>query len=249
MAKDKDKDKKSPWEKPQSVVKRYEKDLRKVAREVGRIIEGFRIEAPGDLVKLQDILKKYAEVLEPWAKRKAQEIIAHADRQDRRAWAAETKEASVALREEIKSAPVGQAARDWVSLQVTLITSLPIDAGNRVHDLVWEAMADSGRAKEIAKEIARSGEVTESRAMLIARTEVGRASTALTMARAQHIGAETYKWVTAGDSRVRPMHRKLNGRHFSWDNPPECDPGIHAHPGAVFNCRCYAAPDVPETIT
>jgi hypothetical protein len=57
-----------------------------------------------------------------------------------------------------------------------------------------------------------------------------------------------YTWRTAGDDRVRGTHAALNGRIFSWANPPE-----HGHPGSEANCRCwsepyYGDPAVPDAL-
>src|SRR6185437_3394485 len=149
----------------------------------------------------------------------------------------EAEDAAVHLREELQKAPIGQIMRRWMNEQVTLIKSLPLEAGKRVHNLATEALIDSTRASEIAKEIARSGEVSESRAMTIARTEVGRANVMLTKARAEYIGSEGYVWRTAHDGQVRPSHRKMDGKVVQWGNPPTLD-GLTGHAGALPNCRC-----------
>ncbi|MFX5937705.1 phage head morphogenesis protein, partial [Acinetobacter baumannii] len=79
--------------------------------------------------------------------------------------------------------------QELLAEQVDLITSIPREAGQRVHELTLKGLEDSTRASEIAKEIMRSGEVAKSRAMLIARTEVSRTATSLTQARAQFVGS------------------------------------------------------------
>lgn len=240
--------KKNPWEKNSATRREYERQLRKIGREVGRIIDGHRIKTPEDAKRAQESLQKYADLLAPWARNTAIDMIAHADMQDRRAWRQASKEIGVNLRREIESAPTGSAMMNLLDLQVTLIKSLPTDAGHRVHALAVEAMINGERSGEIAKEIARSGEVTESRATMIARTETSRASTVLTQVRAESVGATEFIWRTARDGAVRPMHRKLEGKTFNWNDPPECDPGYHALPGAIFNCRCWPEVILPRKI-
>jgi len=73
----------------------------------------------------------------------------------------------------------------------------------------------SAFAKEIAAEIMETGEVTKSRVTLIARTEVGRTTTMLTQVRSEGVGATHYQWLSARDSDVRPLHKKLPGSRFS----------------------------------
>lgn len=57
-------------------------------------------------------------------------------------------------------------------------------------------------------------------------------------------GVQRYKWSTAHDERVRHSHKVLNGRIFSYDDPPITDPttGARNNPGEDFNCRCVDIP-------
>lgn len=224
----------------------YSGRLRKIARHVGDIVRDF---VPNDFEQLrllQETLVRYSQIIQPWANAVAGRMVAEVDQQDLASWRRLSKVMGRHLAQEIAGAPTGRAMRLLLDDQVKLITSLPVEAGRRVHDLTIQGLQDATRASEIAKEIMRTGEVTASRAMLIARTETSRTSTVLTQTRAQHAGSEYFIWRTSEDSDVRPMHRALNGRTFRWSDPPECDPGIHALPGAVFNCRCYCEPLFPD---
>jgi SPP1 gp7 family putative phage head morphogenesis protein len=220
----------------------YSAQLRKIARHVGDIVSGA---PPGDLAAaafLTDRLAKYARLIEPWANAVAQRMIGDVARLDRNSWRSRSVEMGRLLHKEIETAPTGEAMQAILAEQVSLITSLPTEAAQRVHALTIEGITNATRASEIAAEIMRTGEVTKGRAMLIARTEVGRTATTLTMVRAQHIGSTHFEWLTAGDSDVRPSHRALNRKTFLWSDPPECDPGHHALPGCIWNCRCVALP-------
>jgi SPP1 gp7 family putative phage head morphogenesis protein len=151
------------------------------------------------------------------------------------------KDLSRGLREEIRNAPTGAVMRQLLASQVDLIQSLPREAAQRVHQLTLAGIEDSTRASEIAKEILRSGEVTASRATLIARTEVARTSTTLTQARAESVGSPGYIWTTSHDGSVRSDHKELDGKFFAWSDPPVADKrsGARAHAGAIYNCRCW----------
>jgi SPP1 gp7 family putative phage head morphogenesis protein len=151
---------------------------------------------------------------------------------------------SLALRQEVENAPTGHTMKTLLAEQVHLIRSIPTEAAQRVHRLVIEGHG-STRAGDIAKEIMRSGNVTKSRAELIALTETSRAASTLTQARAQHIGSEGYIWRTSKDSHVRDSHRKMEGRFVRWDSPPTLD-GLTGHAGCLPRCRCYPEPVIPE---
>ncbi len=152
------------------------------------------------------------------------------------------------LRADILHAPVGQQMRELMGLQVGLIQSLPTEAAQRVHDLTMKGLEDSRRAKEVAADIMRTSEVTQSRAVLIARTETARTASVLTQARAQSAGSTHYIWRTADDGDVRPGHRAREGQVCEWANPPavrEAGRVMHFHPGTIWNCRCWPEPIIP----
>lgn len=238
---------KSDFQKAKSTEAEYNRALRGLAAEVGKIIKAFGDITPEKLPRLSETLRKYAEVVTPWAESKAELMVAQADRQDRRAWYNASQNMSLAMREQIRSTPVGETMRGLMKENVVLIKSLPIKAAERVHKLVIENVSIQGRSAEIAKEIARSGEVTKSRATLIARTEVARASSILTESRATHVGSEGYIWRTVHDSDVRHSHAKLDGKFVRWDDPPTTD-GLTYHAGQGPNCRCFAEPVIPQEL-
>jgi SPP1 gp7 family putative phage head morphogenesis protein len=234
------------WERAKAAENQYAIQLRKVARQVGAIIRGF---APDGVVEnlseLNETLNRYARILQPWARSVAAKMLTEVSRNNERAWASLSKEMSRELQMEIRSAPTGETLRQLQAEQIHYITSLPLEASQRVHELTMRGLSDATRAPEIQKEIMRSGHVTESRATLIARTEVGRASTNLTQARALHVDSPGYIWRTSHDADVRPSHRKMEGKFVAWDEPPTLD-NLTGHAGALPNCRCRPEPVIPD---
>lgn len=225
----------------------YLRALRQLTRQVDHIVKGM---APNGFVKdsqeLQRVLRQYAQTIEPWARKVAEKMLARISQKDERAWLQLSRAMGKSLREELQSAPVGQMLRKFLDEQVHLITSLPIEAAQRVHMLTWQGITEGTRAKEIAVEILKTGKVTESRAKLIARTEVARVASALTLTRAQHVGVTHYVWRTSGDTDVRQTHKAMNGKVIPIDQPPEVDPGKHYHAGQFPNCRCWCDPVFPD---
>jgi len=239
----------------------YGAKLRQVASHVARIIEAFTPSDPqtpfsaAAIARIREALAHYSTAITPWARATAGRMIAEVNRRDRTAWEKYTQGMSAALRFELRTAPTGEVMRGLLEEQVGLITSLPIDAAQRVHERSVEALMTSARYPERTAEIEaalaemhpRQTEAwLKTRATLIARTETARTASVLMQARAQHVGAESYQWKTAGDWKVRPSHRKLEGSVQRWDAPPLSDPpDHHSHPGQIFNCRCIALPILP----
>lgn len=230
--------------------KKYASQLVAVARQVGVIVKGLAPQGiVRDLPQLTHALDRYAELLRPWAVSVAGSMVAEVAQRDERAWAELSRETGRSLRFEVRSAPTGEAMRQILAENVDFITSLPREAAQRVHKLTIEGMSAGTRAEETAKEILKSGHVTASRAKLIARTETTRTVTAMVEARSVHVGSEGYIWRTSEDSDVRDLHRRLNGKFFKWSEPPVAgESGERAHAGAIYNCRCYPEPVVPDRV-
>jgi SPP1 gp7 family putative phage head morphogenesis protein len=225
----------------------YSRKLRSVARQVGHIVQGF---APNGIVKNQDALltalRKYAEMITPWAKAVGSKMLDDIARRDESMWAEMSQQVGRNLKAEIEYTPTGKLMAEALNEQVRLITSLPLEAAERVHNLVMIGLTDSGRAKQIAADIMETGKVTQGRANLIARTEVARTATELTKARATQAGVTHYIWKTAGDADVRSSHKHMNNKVVAFNSPPEVEPGKFYHAGSFPNCRCYPEVIIPE---
>lgn len=222
---------------------RYARALRNVARFSGQLVmqyvEGALLR---DVPGLQRAVREYALSLVPWARRRAEEMVGAVDTSNARYWRAQSK----SLRLELSESAVGAAARERVREQVALITSLPLQAAERAQALAQEAVTDGTRAAQVAEMLANTTGVTESRAVLIARTEVAKANAAINQARATSIGSDSYIWRTAGDDDVRESHQEVDGLQFRWDAPPDHSDGSGSYnPGNFPNCRCYAEPILP----
>jgi SPP1 gp7 family putative phage head morphogenesis protein len=216
---------------------RYAQQLRAVGRTVGRLINAFDIGDQSVIPEMLEMLARYAETLQPWARATARRLIAEISRRDAVAWFKSSRDIGVGLRELIEQAPIGFVAQQLVNDQVDLITSLPIEAGRRVQKHTMEFVTSGRRYDELVELVKASGEVTTSRATLIARTETAKAQSAIMQARAQFVGADQYIWRTVRDSRVRAEHRRLEGTVHRWNDPPVAEAnGERHHPGEFPNC-------------
>lgn len=194
-----------------------------------------------------DRLERYADLIEPWAEAVSNRLISTLEIADDAMWRERSWQISAGLRD-LMAGSQGMVTRSIIQEQVKLFKSLPLEAADRVYDIhnqAIEAVVTGRRSSELKKEIMRIGEVTESRARTIARTEVGRASTAITRARSTAIGSRGYIWRTADDSDVRHSHKQMEGQYVDWASPPTLD-GMTGHAGQFPNCRCYCEVVVPE---
>jgi SPP1 gp7 family putative phage head morphogenesis protein len=229
--------------KPKTRVEReLARQLMKIAERSGGILSQYIRRLPDGSVEITDIaalsaaLVRYAKQLEPWAIETATKAIQQISTQNLAAW----KATGVAIG--LSDSLVKKAAAALLREQVDLIKSIPTRMAERAQSLALEAQKTGARASVIAAEIENSTKVAQSRAVLIARTEIAKANATLTQARAQSVGATHYVWRTAGDNDVRETHAELDGKVFAFDDPPYIDGEGNHHAGEFPNCRCYAEP-------
>lgn len=230
----------------------YRKRLTQVAKLVGQIAKEYDEDTNPVVMSnvIQQRLFAYSATLESWAFAVSKIMLDRVSKADYDTWLEVGKKIGRETRKKLKDvAPTYQQLQNE---QVRLIQSLPIEAAKKVHDWVQKGLDKGERYPDIAKRIMDElGADTESRAILIARTETARARSNFTQARAQAVGSTHYIWRTVGDGSVRPTHKALNGTIQRWDSPPVSDYGkggipIHSAPGCCFNCRCFASPIFPD---
>ncbi len=104
---------------------------------------------------------------------------------------------------------------------------------------------DAGRGpRQIARELRERVDVSQVRAVRIARTEMMRARRTATEARHRALGVEEFEWHHAPPRKSRqdrPEHVARSGRVYRWDDLP-----ADGAPGDAINCTCTAIPVVPK---
>lgn len=126
-----------------------------------------------------------------------------------------------------------------IAANVSLIESIPVEYHQRLERIILTALQE-GRSKDyIAEQIKKLGDMTDSRARMIARDQTGKLASVFGEVRLKALGFKSYIWTTKGDSRVRYVHAKREGVRFDFDNPP-----YDGHAGMPINCRCRKMPDL-----
>lgn len=220
----------------------YQRQLRSVAEQIIRITQSAR---PEDAERA---LREYAEFIDPWAKQCAANMIMGVRRKNDQAWASLANRMGLDLRRLMAADPAGLQTSRMIRGNADLIKDIAIGTADRIAAAVQENLISGGRAEDLAAHVAEVGEMSMARARVIALTETSKASTALTLTRAQSVGSEGYIWRTAGDGDTRPSHRAMEGKFVPWDKPPVLDT-MTGHAGEFPNCRCYPEPVIPKTDT
>lgn len=129
---------------------------------------------------------------------------------------------------------------------VELIESIPAELLDQVEEVVRPVVSTGVRVEELMKRVRERFEVSDNRAQLIARDQVGKYNGELARERAQSLGVATYVWSTSKDQRVRSDHGDLEGTVQKYAEPPVVDArtGRTGNPGDDYQCRCQALPQV-----
>lgn len=138
---------------------------------------------------------------------------------------------------------VRDALMRWRDSNVRLIKSIPEQLLTEVYAVVTNAAREGLRVEQVADQILKRFDVSESRARLIGRDQILKANADLTRVRHIEAGVTSYVWSTSRDERVRPMHEDLDGTVQRWDDPPVTNErGDTNAPGEDYQCRCVAVP-------
>ena len=145
-----------------------------------------------------------------------------------------------------------EALRRWVDENVLKIRSIPKEALGEMQRIVLDGYRSGATVTDITMMIQEQYRLTRRKAQLLARDQVSSLNAKLSKMQQQDAGCTKYRWSDSRDSRVRDCHRSLNGKIFSWDDPPEMwydtksrgrvYTGRHCHPGEDIACRCVAIP-------
>jgi len=143
----------------------------------------------------------------------------------------------------------GSSYKDIIENNATLIRTLPQDLAKQMTEKIAKLSVEGVRASEIAKIIKKDfPKNSRAKASLIARTEVSKASTALTQVQSLNMGINWYVWRTSEDIRVRSSHDHMEDVLVCWTDPPSPEPLVNEpnagryHAGNIYNCRCYPEP-------
>jgi SPP1 gp7 family putative phage head morphogenesis protein len=137
----------------------------------------------------------------------------------------------------------------WGGDNARLITNIPVKATDQIRDDVIEALQSGTTVSDLQDIIQERIDVSDSRAELIARDQIGKLNGDLTKERHAESNVSKYIWQTVGDERVRDTHKDCDGETFTWDGQYS-DDGIPKpdgnDPGGDYQCRCFAVPILPS---
>ena len=109
---------------------------------------------------------------------------------------------------------------------------------------VQRAILEGYREDQVQEMIEKEYPKMAYKAKFLARNETAIMLSTLKKSMYSEMGFTEFVWQTILDGRERLLHKKLNGKVFSFDNPPVIDErtGQKGLPGQTYNCRCNLIP-------
>ena len=227
----------------------YSTALKRKALEIARAMSKAKT-----VEDINRIVKRYGNnpAYIKWAERTASKMVEGQNFKSKQLWRMYFNKyqgkKSKTLAERLKKLVDDINIDDIIKDNEKIITSFPESMGEKAREeyrrLVRANITGGKRASQISKYLKNIG---INRADLIARTETGKAATAVSRSRSESLGLKAYIWKTSLDKRVRFSHRTMRNVICFWNEQPI--PGKYepkrknyrpAHPGEDFGCRCIA---------
>ena len=144
-----------------------------------------------------------------------------------------------------------ETSEQWKKDIAEQLSELPGLAKQYKKDILRECRKKGKTKQETRRELSTKLASQKRQAKARAVASVANLFGDLSRLQQKDAGCKKYTWRTQRDSRVRSCHRALDGKIFSWDNPPmmwrETAHGVvytgdRCNPGEDWGCRCIAIP-------
>ena len=113
----------------------------------------------------------------------------------------------------------------------------------KLREVVEKNTLAGGRSSSLVKAIKDNYGTSKAKAKFLAKQETSLLMSKFREERYKSIGITKYRW-SISNIRTRPDHEDLDGRVFTWDNPPITNKktGARNNAGEDFGCNCVAVP-------
>ena len=221
------------------------------------LVDAVAISDDDYINSLIEVLASIAgERIEERAKLLATRFVSKVHYQNKTQFARNFKNAfDIDLSNIIEKEILGDTLAVAIQQNVELITSIKNDFINDIGSNVFTNYKKGFRHGELINEIRERGNVSYSRAKLIARDQTAKVNADFEEERNKKLGFDIYKWKGTGDARERDSHRVLNNMLCKYSDPTVYSDdegktwkkrksigGYIGKCGEDYQCRCLAIP-------
>lgn len=124
------------------------------------------------------------------------------------------------------------------------IKDMTVESTQRLREKVFQNVSQGYRASNLGPVVEAERGMSMRHALFIAKQETSLLVSTYRDSRYKEAAVDEWIWSSSHDERVRPLHRKLNGQKFSFNNLPIIDErtGERGTPGQAYGCRCTMIP-------
>jgi SPP1 gp7 family putative phage head morphogenesis protein len=194
-----------------------------------------------------ELMRKFNAIFRRRSKPIAETFANQADAASSAAVHASLKELSGGL--SLPVSALNAATKEILSATITenvgLIRSISEKYQQQVQGMVMRSITSGGGADEIMESLQREGKRTYKRARFIVRDQTRKAMQGLSRGRMEKVGLKKFRWLhTGGSKEPRPLHVKMSGNIYRFDDPPIIDEktGERGYPGQLPGCGCRQVP-------
>lgn len=241
------------WEAKRHIEREYYTALRRLVAYCQKLIQDD--DGPWTIYRKLNRLSE-SGALNSWANKLSRTMVTNTLEENARTWrqaartSGEGQRIYNSLQRELQG-PVGARVQQIVDNNAHYIVTLPQEVALQVVRHTKTKTYEDNRDKETSEDFrAMVGDMAQTHARVIARTETSKAQMALTQARSESLGIDWYIWHTSEDVRVRDSHCIMDNVLCRFSDPPAPEELAHEEsaghygPGNIYNCRCYAGPVV-----
>ena len=148
---------------------------------------------------------------------------------------------SFAIIKRVDSEVIKQFKDEYLKTTALPIKNMEQRAVERLRKKLLPLVMEEGYTQDdLSQVIQNEFGMTKRHADFLARQETKLIKSKIIKDRAINTGHTRYIWQTAGDQRVRDLHRELNRNVYDFNNPPIIDEfGNRGNPGDAYNCYSY----------
>lgn len=236
----------------EQMVREYERELSAVQRAHGTTDAALDASLASQFrIALNKLREKFSRMFRQRSRSIVDNIFGQIDKASAASLASSLKELSGGLTIETSIMPpaLAEVVKAKTVENVALIKTIPEEFHSKILQAVMRSIQPGNNGlQDLQAEIRRLGQVTTSRADLIAHDQTRKVTTAINTGRNKALGIKKFRWLHSGGSaEPRKLHRdKLDGQIFSYDDPPVIDErtGERGFPGQLIHCKCVAQPIV-----
>lgn len=227
----------------------YRKELRAIIKQIRKdVLLCLKKHYPKNMAKdgyFDDLEKAFNGVIYTWtnkidemADKIAKSFVTKSLNYINKAFNTAFKEKSLPTVKFKMTREVRQATKGVLFENVSLIKSIPQKYLNDVETQVWQAINGGFDLGKLADNLAKTYQITERRANLIARDQTNKAKATIEQARRRELGITHAIWQHShAGKQPRPSHVKADGEMFDIEKGLYLD-GEWTLPAVQINCRC-----------